>query len=505
MLKKYFYAYVFSWLVFFGFSVVRYAQILANKCRFFTNGWLACAPQSDLDGLQVFVIIFLIIAAFACFLWVTRLLWQSNDQTIDIPKKLKYILLGLGVLAVFVVPLGTSDMPYYFSAGKAMSQNLNPYFDKWTLQVDFSDRGAFAPTAGFPYGPIMALASGLFYRISYDNVLVFMLAWKFFMLLTLVACGFLTMKLAEMLSGGKNSTTWYVLWFAQPILLFEWLVNGHFDGLWLLSVLLAIYAAHTKRWWLLAPALVVGVWIKFIPILLAPFFALWWWQDINMQTWKKNISQMAFGLVIAGLITFFSWQPYWAGPAVFASIISQSKFASMSIFATAYYSLKPLFVWLLADQAHFYLTRLVQGTLLLAVIYLLYPIIKKCLAVLFRKTKLESGEYVQTIFIFMLVYLMVWQKSYWPWYGVWFLPLSLIAYKVYQHPYVLKIGMWFCLSSPIYHILSWITLRTDAISKDELWFYYLSVGITMVYPLYLIFKWRQKNFALTNESSVNNA
>ena len=157
-------------------------------------------------------------------------------------------------------------------------------------------------------------------------------------------------------------------------------------------------------------------------------------------------------------------------------------------------------MWLLADQAHWYLTRLVQGGLLLTVIYLLYPIIKKCLAVLFRKIRLESGEYVQMIMIFLLVFLIVWQKSFWPWYVVWFIPLGLIVYKANRHSYALKIAAWFSLASPFYHILAWVTIRADAISKDELWFYYLLDGGTMLYPLYLVFRWRHKNYAITDEN-----
>ena len=141
---------------------------------------------------------------------------------------------------------------------------------------------------------------------------------------------------------------------------------------------------RTPRWWLMVPALTVGIWIKFVPVLLVPFFALWWWQDVDKQTWKKPASNWAWSDACRS-ITVLSWRPYWVGPQVFASVISQAKFASMSIFATIYYSLKPLFVWLLADQAHWYLTRLVQGSLLMAFVYMLYPIIKNVLPYCLKK------------------------------------------------------------------------------------------------------------------------
>lgn len=489
-------AYVISWLVLLGLSIARYAKIFAGQCAFFTDGWLMCAPQSQLSSLEKFGLVFLIVSVFVCFLLAAILFWKNNDSTSWLTKKLKWLLLGLGIAAVFVVPLGTSDMPYYFSAGKTISQNLNPYFDQWIFQVDFSSPLLRIPENGFSYGPIMAGIFLWLYNLSGGQVLIFILLWKFFMLAALAGCGILTMKLANLFSNNKDTAAWYMLWFAQPIFLFEWVVNGHFDGLWLFFLLLAIYAAHSKRWWLVIPALTIGVWIKFIPIFVFPFFALWWWQSLDKQTWKKSIWQMGLGLVIAGLITVLSWRPYWVGPHVFDAIILQSKWAVMSIFSVIYYSLKPLFVWLLADQAHWYLTRLVQGGLLLTIVYLLYPIIKKCFAVLFRKEKLESREYVQMILILLAVYMMMWQKSFWPWYGVWLIPLALIVYKTYRHPSVLKIAAWFSLAAPLYHIIIWVTLRNDAPYGDNLlWFFYLTVGSAMLYPLYLIFRWRQKSFA----------
>jgi len=301
MLKKTLFGYVAIWFVLAGFSIARYAKILAGQCHFFTNGWLMCTPQLQLSGLEKSGITFFIVAFFTCFLLATWLLWKNNDQTIGVSKQLKWLLLSLGILAVFVAPLGTTDMPFDFSAGKAVNQGLNPYADQWVHQVDFTDRGtSYIPANYFPYGPIIAETFRWFYRLSGDKVVIFMLVWKFFMLLTLAGCGFLIMKLGSLFSNGKNTTTWYILWFAQPILLWEWVVNGHFDGLWLLFVLLAIYAAHTKRWWLMVPALTIGIWIKFVPVLLVPFFALWWWQDVDKQTWKKNLLQMGFGLAIAG-------------------------------------------------------------------------------------------------------------------------------------------------------------------------------------------------------------
>jgi len=349
---------------------------------------------------------------------------------------------------------------------------------------------------GFSYGPVMATVFKWLYMASQGRPEIFLLIWKFVMLLVLIGAGVITMKLVKLFSDGKDAAPYYLLWFAQPIFLFEWVVNVHFDGLWLLFLLLAIYAARAKRWWLVFPALIIGVWIKYIPILLLPFFALWWWQELNWQNWKKLLSQMGLGLGIAGLISVLSWWPYWAGPQVFSSLVLQSKWVAWSWFGVIYYSLKPLFMWFLGDQTHWYLTRLAQGFLLAVFIFTLYPMIKKCLAILFKKARWEDGEYVQAMIIFLLAYLLIWQKSFTPWYGAWFIPLGLIAFQKYRHPYMMKIITWFSSAAFIFHIVFII----DWFSKDpgaggQLWFNYLIVGSIVMYPLYLIFRWRQKNYA----------
>jgi len=305
------------------------------------------------------------------------------------------------------------------------------------------------------------------------------------------------MKLVKLFSNNQEGSMW-VFWLAQPLLLFEWVVNGHFDGLWLLFLLLAIYAVKKDKWWLVLPTLAVGMWIKYIPVLLAPFFLLWWWQRLDRQNWKKLTIEMGVGAVLAVLITIFSWRPFWTGPQVFSSVVVQSKWAVNSVFATLYYALQPLSEKVFGAQAHFYLTRLTQGILLLALVYMLYPFIKKGLNILLKRAQWEDGEYVQAMLIFLLVYLIVWQKSFWPWYGTWFISLGLIAYYAKRNPILFKIIAWMSAIPFIQHII----LLTDSIAGDPkagstLWFY-ASVTLTVLaYPLYLLFRWRQKNYSTT--------
>lgn len=505
MFKKYLpVVYLASWLALFGFSVARYLPILQGKCPFQTIGWLACSGQ--LTGSVRFGIGFLYVAVFSIFLLAGRWLWKNYDEINNFPKWVKCSFLALGVLAVFIVPFGANDLPYYFSAGETVSKNINLYIDNWTHRIDFAAPVINNPLVGFSYGPIIATSFAWLYKLTGGQVLTFLFLWKVLMLLTLVLCGFFTIKLIKLfapttntavlpLNNNQKRNSW-VFWLVQPLLLFEWVVNGHFDGLWLLFVLLAIYAVKKERWWLVLPALTIGIWIKYIPILLVPFFLLWWWQKLDKENWKKLTLGMGAGAFLSVFITVVSWRPFWVGPQVFSSVVVQSKWAVNSIFATLYYAFLPIFAKIFGAEAHFYLTRASQGVLVFVLVYMLYPFIKKGLKILFKKDYWEDGEYLQAMLIFLVAYLMIWQKSFWPWYGTWFISLGLIVYSIYRNPVLFKILAWVSAVPFLQHII----LLTDSIVGDPkagstLWFYATVTLTVLVYPLYLLFRWRQKNYS----------
>lgn len=486
-------AYFVCWFILAGASVLRSSAVWSGQCAFQTIGWLACT--SDLSqGLRVFAIV-CIFLLFGTFLLFARSAWQKFGLSlIEIPK---HWLWAISFFALITIPLGTSDWPYYFSAGRALSEGLNPYVDNWIMYIDYASPAIKNPLSGFSYGPIIATIFRSLYFVAKGNALIFLLLWKCLMLVVLWFLGWLVFRLSRDLSSNAPKSG-FIFWVIQPLLIFEWVVNGHFDGLWLLFVFCAIWAANRNQWWLSMPALIIGVWIKFIPVLLVPFFALWWWQTTTIQNWKKKVGQLLIGFALSLIITVIVWLPYWTDFRVFNSLVIQSKWAVTSIFAAVYYSLKPLFLAIFSDRAHLYLTSLVQGSLLCTVIFALWPLIRQGWRILLKKARWSTAEYVLAMFVFLVVYLLLWQKSFWPWYGTWFIPFGLLVYIVLNKLQVLKLSAWLS-SVPIVHhiILLGDALRQNPNAGSDVWFYWVIVVSVIAYPLFILYRWRKVGYSLT--------
>lgn len=487
-----------GWLPVAIFSLALYPAYFKINCSFMSS-WIFCrAPLAGGWKILSFLLIFIFISSLIISGYALWKKFQAGPE-----KSIWPVLAGFYVLlALITVPFGSSDTSYYFSAGKTMENGLNPFVDEWIFKRDFVGPVRTESAAGFSYGPIMAVIFKGIYKISFDNPAIFVTIWKLFLVAVFIGAGWVAHRLLQIQEAKISRLSFLAFWVSQPLLLFEVLVNGHFDVFWLLFVLLAILAATGRKWWLVIPLLVIGIWIKFIPVLVAPFFVVWWWQETNRATWLKQAGQAILGSLLGVVITMIFWSGLWQGFKVFNPIATQSKWAVNSVFAVIYYSLKPLFVWLLPDQAHWYLTRLVQGGLLLFMICLLWPYIKKILMILLKKYSMTPENYVKMIFFSLFVYLALWQKSFWPWYVVWLIPFGILAYERPCNVLLGRLLIWLSLTPLSFYplwLLNWHLRGTDAVG--ELWFQQLFVVLVWAYPLYVLFKLRRNNFNLENSAS----
>jgi hypothetical protein len=422
-------------------------------------------------------------------------------------KKYFFKIASLFFLASFlIVPFGSGDMKFYFSAGKAVHEGINPYTESWSINDSFSVLSqSRSQLTGIMYGPVAVTLFKLFYELSFSNLIVFVFLWRLFMIFSLCASGWVLKKIIKIYAipvSAEMSTVWYI---TQPLLLFEWVVNGHFDSLWLLCVLLSIYCVKLKKWWLVFFLLILGTWVKFIPLIIAPWFCLLWWQNVSRLNWKTSVLHLLGGGAVGAFFTVLVWFRYWKDFSVFNSIILQSKWAVMSIFSLLYYSLLPLFQLFSRNQSqiHWWLTRIVHGMILIFILYVLYPYLKSIYFIVLKKESHDEKWYWVAIFVCLTTYVLVWQKSFWPWYSLWIVPFGIISANSLKNNYVKYSIMWLSAASLSYYcmyFLGWSFLKKDSVTL--LWFNYYIVFAIIFYPLYSLLRWRKDKFSI-EEKIIN--
>lgn len=481
--NKYILSGLLGWLFLAIFSILQYERIASGSC-YFISFWPSCDHYSSLADKAGQTI--LLLASFSLIAFSAKHFINSLDSNRNISDKIYYISFIFILLAFFVIPFASADLNYYFNAGNAVNNNLNPFVDDWRIVNDFIYPPQANWTNGIMYGPLMLSVFSLFNFLSGNNVIVFAILWKILMICALILCGLLAYSMMKQ-HLKINKATFLFFWFTQPLLLFEWIGNGHFDGLWLIFILMAYIFAIKKKWWLALPSIFIGVWIKFIPILLLPWFILWWWQDVNTDNWKNNLWQLMAGTLISSAITYISWSRYWGGWQVFKAIGLQSKWAVSSIFSVMYYSLKPLFN-IISENPHWYLTRIAHLFLFVTALYLFHPYLKKIYFVIIKKTSLTDMEYFKAISVSLMIFLFVWQKSLWPWYLSWLAPLILIAHG--QDHSFKKIFTWISIA-PLFFYIPQMMNNAD---MHYLWFFYYAVILIIAYPLAQLFKSRKNDY-----------
>lgn len=484
------------WIFLAVVSVAQYPRFFLGQCAIHTS-WLLC--DATLSVLQQGAVIAGAVLFFLGLGWASYQWWQQPSSHTPAITTL------LVIAALSIVPFASKDMMYYLGSGTAALQEGNPFVDSWERPEPFTYGGTVSQGNYFVYGPIMAHIFHAVVTITGTDPHVFMIGWRVLQLGILVGVGaclslFFPSERPSFIPW-LQSRPWLIL--ALPLFSFEALVSGHFDGMWVVTLLGALYAAE-RRWWVTSIALLTtGIWMKFVPLFAVPWVALYWWQETRGE-WRERVRTIGWGACVAAIITVVSWASYWEGIAVFRSIALQTKWAISSVFAVLYYSIRPGVDMLVGGDTHYYVTRGVQGALALLVVYLLFPLIRTAVAVLRGKKIVSFDTVIGAIVLTYLIYLMVWQKSFWPWYVTWFIPLGLVWYGRTGVAWVRSLLIYLSIAPLCFYpvwAIGWFVFGDDP--GTHLWFWYYVVLSVWGYPALLVLRARRQAFAstLTQESS----
>lgn len=236
------------------------------------------------------------------FLFYALILKRSNEF-----KNIKTILLVVllvGIMFMVCLPNTSTDIFYYMGTGRLLQEyGENPYY---TNISDFLETGvddAILAHSGYwsntvvPYGPFWTIICAFFSLISFGNNTLLLYIYK----IASLAIHILTCYIVYKITGKKKFALMYGL---NPCLLLEFLTNVHNDLYLVFFVILGLYFLKRKNnIWAALFFLTCSILIKYVTVIIAPFFVLYYLRDKSKI--KKILWCILYALVVIAIVLGF--------------------------------------------------------------------------------------------------------------------------------------------------------------------------------------------------------
>lgn len=233
------------------------------------------------------------------------LLLFSNIK--NIPTKYLFILAGVTtfILSVSYPFISHDFFAYIFYARMVVFHHLNPYVvsPEHLINVDYWITFVHNIHIVYPYGPLFLLYTMIPQIVLSSNRLVLNLfALKIMSGIIFFVAGLLLYKLL-----GRDKRI-FSLWYFNPLLIIESLVNGHNDILMLTAFFMSIYLLSIKKH-LAAWTMFIGSFlIKFITVGAIPLMVV-------SERWKATVSRVLglglVGYILTTSIAVHAWYFTW--------------------------------------------------------------------------------------------------------------------------------------------------------------------------------------------------
>ena len=196
------------------------------------------------------------------------------------------------------------------------------------------------------------------------------------------------------------------LW--NPLIVVEFAAEGHNDALMVLCVLASLLFTVTARPALSVTGVVLGVLVKYLPIIFAPAQAIYLWR--NRRSTRHLALSVSLALAVGLLLAVALYGPFWIGAGTFGAMGRQGlPFLAPTPSGILYWLLLQVFPPVFASS----LTLRVLGVFLVAFV----------LVAGWRAR--DAAGFLRACAAISLVYLLVVSAGTWPWYAA--LPLALMA------------------------------------------------------------------------------
>lgn len=370
-------------------------------------------------------------ALFGLYLWAIRLTISPAPIPTPHPSPLTLVFLSGGIFAlilIFAYPLTAIDLFIYAIRTRGWAlyglQPLTsppealPSTDPWLgLAGEWVD-------AASPYGPLWETLSLAAFYATGNNFLGHLFALKIIGLLAYLGCALLVYKILTRLQprwaiAGTLAFAW------NPLVLFESVQNGHNDILMIFFLLAAIWVfshinpqANPLLPWLFCLLLALSVLVKFVTIIIAPFYLLALALQQNTR-FRRATRLLAYGVATLAMVAL-AMAPLWPGWNNWAVPEAGSQ-AGRSLLALLVLGLRN---WL-GTNAAFDISR----NIILAVFALIYLYqLWRAITASTSPTPLLPG-YIPPIaasFYTLFWYVLLAAPVFHAWYLLWFLPLAAL-------------------------------------------------------------------------------
>lgn len=330
----------------------------------------------------------------------------------------------LTAIDLFIYAIRTRGWALYGLPPLATPPEALPSADPWLgLAGEWVD-------AASPYGPAWEwLSLGAFYG-SGGQFLGHLLVLKIIGMIAYLGCAGLVYQILKQLypnwaTAGTIAFSW------NPLVLLESVQNAHNDILMIFFLLVAIWsftrlpqAQETSPYWLfmllLAFTLALSILVKFMTVIVLPFFLL----VIAFQQpgWTQRLIVLAgLGLLVAGVV-LAAMAPVWPGWENWA-VLKAGSGAGRSLLALMILGLRNV----LGTNTAFDLSRnLILAVFGLIYLYHLWRIFKAGPQLAGQPTRYGFELLVSAAFSSLFWYVLLAAPVFHAWYLLWFLPLAAL-------------------------------------------------------------------------------
>ena len=254
-----------------------FVTFLANSHQIINNLFevIKFANENRIILAKIYLALLAILFLFQFALFIPRIYKKIKIKTF-------FIVAGItSFIYAFSFPFLSRDIfSYYFYAKMALFYKVNPFV---IAPIDFMEKDLFVGLLHNIASPYLYGRGFLLYTIilmvitTFNKVVTYFILYRFLNWIYFFLGGLIIYKLIK-------DKRIFAIWFFNPYILIEWLMNGHNDTMMAFFFIVAVYFLYSKKWIQAGISYLFSILVKFVSVLAIPVvFLNKKWQEIYFK------------------------------------------------------------------------------------------------------------------------------------------------------------------------------------------------------------------------------